>query len=71
MQMQSEMLYQLLICLQTLLLRKLLMQLQVKQYKKQANTLKTFNLNFGPQHPSAHGVLRLILELNGEVIWSG
>lgn len=30
--------------------------------------LKTFNLNFGPQHPSAHGVLRLILELNGEVI---
>lgn len=30
--------------------------------------LKTFNLNFGPQHPSAHGVLRLILELNGEAI---
>lgn len=28
--------------------------------------IKTFNLNFGPQHPSAHGVLRLILELNGE-----
>lgn len=28
--------------------------------------LKTFTLNFGPQHPSAHGVLRLILELNGE-----
>jgi NADH dehydrogenase (ubiquinone) Fe-S protein 2 len=30
--------------------------------------LKTYNLNFGPQHPSAHGVLRLILELNGEVV---
>ena len=30
--------------------------------------LKTFNLNFGPQHPSAHGVLRLVLELNGELI---
>ena len=30
--------------------------------------LKTFNLNFGPQHPSAHGVLRLILELNGELV---
>jgi len=30
--------------------------------------IKTYNVNFGPQHPSAHGVLRLILELNGEVI---
>lgn len=30
--------------------------------------LKDFTLNFGPQHPAAHGVLRLILELNGEVV---
>lgn len=30
--------------------------------------LKNFTINFGPQHPAAHGVLRLILELNGEVV---
>tara|TARA_B100000131_G_C18055883_1_gene588391 strand:+ start:135 stop:1310 length:1176 start_codon:yes stop_codon:yes gene_type:complete len=29
---------------------------------------KTLNLNFGPQHPAAHGVLRLILQLDGEVV---
>ena len=33
-----------------------------------AKETKTMNLNFGPQHPAAHGVLRLILELDGEVI---
>jgi len=31
-------------------------------------SLKTFNVNFGPQHPAAHGVLRLVLELEGETI---
>jgi NADH dehydrogenase (ubiquinone) Fe-S protein 2 len=30
--------------------------------------MRSFNLNFGPQHPSAHGVLRLVLELNGETV---
>jgi NADH-quinone oxidoreductase subunit D len=30
--------------------------------------VRTFTLNFGPQHPAAHGVLRLILELDGEVV---
>ena len=29
---------------------------------------KTLNLNFGPQHPAAHGVLRLVVELEGEVV---
>jgi NADH-quinone oxidoreductase subunit D len=30
--------------------------------------IRKFNLNFGPQHPAAHGVLRLVLELDGEVV---
>lgn len=30
--------------------------------------IESFNINFGPQHPSAHGVLRLILELSGESV---
>jgi NADH dehydrogenase (ubiquinone) Fe-S protein 2 len=37
--------------------------------KKDLNReLKNFSINFGPQHPAAHGVLRLILELDGEVV---
>ncbi|MDR3017558.1 NADH-quinone oxidoreductase subunit D [Delftia acidovorans] len=30
--------------------------------------IKNYSLNFGPQHPAAHGVLRLVLELDGEVV---
>ena len=32
--------------------------------------IQNYTMNFGPQHPAAHGVLRLVLELNGEVIQS-
>ena len=30
--------------------------------------IRNYTLNFGPQHPAAHGVLRLVLELDGEVV---
>src|SRR5580692_1778069 len=33
-----------------------------------AETERNFTINFGPQHPAAHGVLRLVLELDGEVV---
>ena len=31
-------------------------------------TLRNFTINFGPQHPAAHGVLRMVLELDGEIV---
>ena len=32
------------------------------------SSVRNFNINFGPQHPAAHGVLRMVLELDGEVV---
>ena len=36
--------------------------------KKAEDQVRNFNINFGPQHPAAHGVLRLVLELDGEIV---
>ena len=38
------------------------------QAKVSPKRIKNFLMNFGPQHPAAHGVLRLILELEGEIV---
>ena len=35
---------------------------------KEKGSSRNFNINFGPQHPAAHGVLRMVLELDGEVV---
>ncbi len=35
---------------------------------KDGNSIQNYMINFGPQHPAAHGVLRLVMELDGEVI---
>jgi len=42
--------------------------MSLKKYELLSTDLKNFTLNFGPQHPAAHGVLRLVLELKGEVV---
>ena len=41
---------------------------EIKNIEKNGKKTKSLNLNFGPQHPAAHSVLRLILELDGEVV---
>jgi len=41
-----------------------------KMLNTQFIELKNLKINFGPQHPSAHGVLRLILEIKGETVIS-
>ena len=41
---------------------------KLKQSQLNLKDIKSINLNFGPQHPAAHVVLRLILQLNNEII---
>ena len=42
--------------------------LDVQDSASEASSERKFTINFGPQHPAAHGVLRLVLELDGEVV---
>jgi NADH-quinone oxidoreductase subunit D len=42
--------------------------LQTESKLLNEHKIRNFNINFGPQHPAAHGVLRLVLELDGEIV---
>jgi len=48
------------------MLKPLLKKIDRLTEENELRRMRAFNLNFGPQHPSAHGVLRLVLELAGE-----
>lgn len=43
-------------------------EVNLEKISQEVKEIKSFTLNFGPQHPSAHGVLRLVLELDGEIV---
>lgn len=43
-------------------------KLSLKNNLASIKNLKKFNLNFGPQHPASHGVLRMVLQMDGEII---
>ncbi len=40
----------------------------IQDVETEEQKIRNFNINFGPQHPAAHGVLRLVLELDGEIV---
>ncbi len=40
----------------------------IQDAETEEQKIRNFNINFGPQHPAAHGVLRLVLELDGELV---
>ena len=40
----------------------------LSEVKKAEDQVRNFNINFCPQHPAAHGVLRLVFELDGEIV---
>ncbi|MGV6801472.1 MAG: NADH-quinone oxidoreductase subunit D [bacterium] len=42
--------------------------IEVTDSASEASSERNFTINFGPQHPAAHGVLRLVLEMDGEVV---
>ena len=45
------------------------MTLQLEQSPTTGDeTIANYTINFGPQHPAAHGVLRMVMELDGEII---
>lgn len=41
---------------------------EITELVDKTTKIRNFTLNFGPQHPAAHGVLRLVLEINGEIV---
>ena len=49
-------------------IRKTVQDKRMRTKHERAQEMRAFTVNFGPQHPAAHGVLRLVLELNGEVV---
>ena len=42
--------------------------MKIIKKNKKIRSFRILNINFGPQHPAAHGVLRILLELKGEII---